>query len=374
MVHRDYYEVLGVSRNASQEEIKKAYRKLALQNHPDHNPNNPEAEQRFKEAAEVYEVLRDPEQRARYDQFGAAGLGGSFSGFSSAEDIFSHFGDIFGDFFGFSMGGSRRKNTPRATAGSDLLYKLTVSFEQAVKGSDVSITIPKDVSCEDCGGSGAAPGTSPEKCKECNGSGQVRNSQGFFQFIIPCPVCHGEGSTIPHLCPRCKGKGVTQQSKELTVHIPAGIDSGTRLRLRGEGEPGTHGGPSGDLHIAVTVEDSKVYQRQGQDLFYYCDISFPQASLGCTLSIPGLDDETLELKVPKGTQSGSVLRIPSKGLPYVGQKRHGDLLVKISVVTPTKLTERQQELLMEFQAITEGRPIEKVKKVARKLGQAIGMK
>lgn len=373
MVHRDYYEVLGVSHNASQEEIKRAYRKLALQNHPDHNPNDPAAEQRFKEAAEVYEVLRDPEQRARYDQFGAAGLGGSFNSFSSAEDIFSHFGDIFGDFFGFSMGENRRKNTPRATAGSDLLYKLTISFEQAVKGTDISLTIQKDVTCEDCGGTGVAPGTSPEICKECNGSRQVRNSQGFFQFIVPCPVCHGEGVTIPHLCPRCKGKGATQQPKELTVNIPAGIATGTRLRLRGEGEPGTYGGPSGDLHIAVTVEESKIYQRQGQNLLYSCDISFPQASLGCTLSILGLD-ETLELKVPKGTQSGSVLCIPGKGLPYVGQQRYGDLLVKISVVTPTKLTDRQKELLMEFQAIVEGRPIEKVKKVARKLGQAMGMK
>lgn len=374
MVHRDYYEVLGVSRNASQEEIKRAYRKLALQNHPDHNPNDPEAEQRFKDAAEVYEVLRDPEQRARYDQFGSAGLGGSgFNGFASAEDIFSHFGDIFGDFFGFSMGSSRRKSKPQATAGSDLLYKLTVSFEQAVTGAEISLNIPRNVTCEECSGSGAAKGTSRETCKDCNGSGQVRNSQGFFQFIIPCPACQGEGFTIPHLCPRCKGKGLTQQTKELTVRVPAGVDTGTRLRLRNEGEPGLHGGPAGDLYVAITVEESKIYQRQGQDLLYHCEISFPQAALGHTLSIPGLQ-ETLELKVPKGIQSGSVLRLPGKGLPHIGQKRYGDLLVEITVVTPIKLTDRQIELLKEIQEIIEGRPMEKVKKVARKLGQAMGMK
>ena len=348
MAQRDYYEVLGVARDASEDEIKRAYRKLALQNHPDHNPDDPEAEQRFKEAAEAYEVLRDPERRSRYDQFGHAGVGNGsdFQGFSS-DDIFAHFGDIFGDMFGFSMGGSRRGG-PRPTAGADLRYDLQVTFAQAARGAEVTITLPKQAVCEDCKGSGAAPGSNRETCRRCGGAGQVRNNQGFFQFVVPCPTCHGEGYTIAKPCPRCKGKGIIQKTRDLSVRVPAGVDTGNRLRLRGEGEAGTNGGPNGDLYVVIHVTDDKTFQRQGQDLVLTRRISFPQAALGVTLEVPGLD-ETLELKIAAGTQSGTVLRLPGKGLPYPGQKRTGDLLVEVIVVTPTKLSARQKELLEEFQ-------------------------
>lgn len=366
MAQRDYYEVLGVDRNASEDEIKRAYRKMALQNHPDHNPDDPEAEQRFKEAAEAYEVLRDPERRARYDQFGHAGLGNGmdFGGFGSAEDVFAHFGDIFGDMFGFSMGGSRRSG-PRPTAGADLRYNLTISFAQAAKGTEVSLTIPRSVSCEDCQGSGAAQGSSRETCRQCSGSGQVRNTQGFFQFVVPCPACHGQGYTIPKPCPRCKGKGVVQESRDLSVRIPAGVDSGTRLRLRNEGESGSNGGPTGDLYVFVTVEEDSVFRRQGQDLVLTREISFVQAALGHTMEVPGLEGP-LELKIAKGTQSGAVLRLPGKGLPYLGQKRTGDLLVEIIVLTPTNISAEQEKLLREFEKLAEDRPLEKIKKAAKK--------
>ena len=360
MAQRDYYEVLGVARDASEDEIKRAYRKLALQNHPDHHPGDAEAEQRFKEAAEAYEVLRDPEKRARYDQFGHAGTGNDFQGFGSAEDIFAHFGDIFGDMFGFSMGGSRRSG-PRPAAGADLRYNLKISFVQAARGDEISLTIPRQVPCGDCKGSGAAPGASRETCRQCGGSGQVRNSQGFFQFVVPCPTCHGEGYVIPKPCPRCRGKGTVQQMRELSVRVPAGVDTGMRLRLRGEGEAGSNGGPNGDLYVFIEVEDDKTFERQGQDLVLSRKISFVQAALGCTLEVPGLDGP-LELKIARGTQSGTVLRLPGKGLPYVGQKRTGDLLVEIIVVTPTNLSGRQEELLREFEASADDSISEKILK------------
>ena len=362
MSQRDYYEVLGVARDASEDEIKRAYRKLALQNHPDHNPDNPEAEQRFKEAAEAYEILRDPERRARYDQYGHAGVGNGndFQGFGSADDIFAHFGDIFGDMFGFSMGGSRRSG-PRPTAGADLRYDLSVSFVQAARGAEISISLPRQAVCEDCKGSGAAPGSSRETCRHCGGSGQVRNSQGFFQFVVPCPTCHGEGYTIAKPCPRCRGKGSVQQTRDLSVRIPAGVETGNRLRLRGEGEAGTNGGPNGDLYVVIHVEEDKTFHRQGQDLVLTREISFPQAALGHSIEVPGLDGP-LELKIAAGTQSGAVLRLPGKGLPYPGQKRTGDLLVELIVSTPKNLTERQKELLAEFQALSEDTPLDKIKK------------
>lgn len=354
MAQRDYYEVLGVARDASEDEIKRAYRKMALQNHPDHNPDNPEAEQRFKEAAEAYEVLRDPERRVRYDQFGHAGVGnnGDFGGFGSAEDIFAHFGDIFGDMFGFSMGGGTRRGGPRPTAGADLRYNLNITFAQAARGAEITLNIPRMVTCGECHGSGAAPGTSRETCRQCGGSGQVRNSQGFFQFVVPCPTCHGEGYTISKPCPKCRGKGQVQETRELSVRIPAGVDTGTRLRLRNEGEAGTNGGPNGDLYVFISVDEDKTFRRQGQDLVLTREISFVKASLGHTITVPGLDGD-LELKIAKGTQSGTVLRLPGKGLPYLNQKRNGDLLVEILVKTPTNLSARQEELLREFESSAE---------------------
>jgi len=374
MEQRDYYEVLEVERTASADEIKRAYRKMALKYHPDHNPGDAEAEMRFKEAAEAYEILRDPERRARYDQFGHAGVNGGqggFGGFTSSEDIFAHFGDIFGDIFGFGQAGGRGS---RATVGDDLRYDLTISFEQAARGAEITLNIPRQVTCPDCKGSGAAKGSSRETCRYCGGSGRIRQSQGFFQFAMPCPKCKGEGSTIAHPCPRCKGKGVIRQTSSLSVRVPAGVDTGTRLRLRGEGEAGLNGGPNGDLYVFLRVEPSKKFERQGQDLVARCEITFPQAALGVTTQVEGLNGP-LEVKVPKGTQSGTVFRLAGEGLPYVGQaRRKGDLLVEIKVVTPVGLSAKQEELLREFEkASQESHPIEKVKKLGKRIGKAMGM-
>lgn len=375
MSQRDFYEVLGVARDASEDEIKRAYRKLALQYHPDRNPDNPEAEQKFKEAAEAYDALRDPERRANYDRYGTPdpfgnGFGG---GFSNAEDIFSQFSDIFGDLFGF---GGRRGGGPRPQAGADLRYNLTISFRQAAKGAEVPITIPRHVTCDECDGSGAAPGTQRESCKHCGGSGQVRHSQGFFQISVPCTACGGQGFTIPHPCPKCKGQGVVQQQRELTVRIPAGVYNGARLRLRNEGEAGVHGGPPGDLYVVLRVEEDKTFARQGQDLVYTATVSFPQAALGVRIEVPSLEEEPLDLEVPKGTQSGAVFRLTGKGLPYPGEKRVGDLLVEVRVETPTKLNEEQERLLREFEKATKAKEKTlsgKVKKAVHKFGKAMGM-
>lgn len=372
MAQRDYYDVLGVSRSASAEEIKRAYRKLALENHPDRNPDNPEAEQRFKEAAEAYEVLRDPERRSRYDQFGHAGVnGGDFGGFSSADDIFAHFGDIFGDIFGFGMG-SRRGGGPRPEAGADLRYDLSVSFEQAARGAEISLSIPRRATCEECSGTGAAPGSQRETCTRCGGTGRIRQSNGFFQFAMPCSACNGEGTIIAKPCPRCKGAGTVQQTQELSVRIPAGVDSGTRLRLRGEGEAGRNGGPAGDLYVFLTVEEDKRFRRQGQDLVVTAEVSFPQAALGAKIEVASLDGP-LEVQIPAGTQNGEIFRLQGKGLPWLDRKRTGDLLVEVRVKTPVKLTARQEELLREFEKAGEARPLEKVKRAAKRLGKAMGV-
>lgn len=366
MSQRDYYEVLGVSRNATEDELKKAYRKLAMKYHPDHNPGDAAAEQKFKEAAEAYDVLRDEEKRARYDRFGFAGVQGSAgAGFGSADDIFSHFGDIFGDLFGFS-GQSRS----RASAGADLRYNLTITFDQAAKGDKVTLTIPKHVKCPDCQGNGAAKGTKPETCRTCNGTGQVRRSQGFFQIAMPCPSCHGQGKVISRPCPHCKGDGVIVDSHTLEVRIPAGVDTGTRLRVRGEGEEGLYGGPAGDLYVVITVEADKRWERHGADLLHHLEISFVEAALGCKKEIPGID-QTLPLDIPKGIQGGHLLRIAGEGLPYPGRSMRGDLIIEVLVRTPTNLTQRQEELLREFEAAGDESFIhkasEKAKKASKKL-------
>jgi len=374
MSQRDYYEVLGVSRDASQDEIKKAYRKKAMEFHPDRNPDNPEAEARFKEAAEAYDVLRDDDKRARYDRFGHAGVNGNGfgggGGFHSAEDIFSQFGDIFGDLFGFSMGGAARG--PRAQAGADLRYNLSISFRQAAKGDEVTLKIPKKVTCPECEGTGAAPGTKPETCSRCAGRGQVRQSQGPFSISMPCHACNGTGQFISTPCPRCRGAGIVQEIKELAVRIPAGVDSGNRLRLRGEGEPGIHGGPPGDLYVVITVEQDKTFRRHGQDLIVTREISFVQAALGDRIEVPTLDDP-ITVEIPKGTQNGEIFRMHDYGLPSLGYGANGDLLVEIVVKTPTKLSKRQEELLREFAQLEDDKPMTKAKNLFKKVGKAMGV-
>ncbi|GFH63016.1 MAG: chaperone protein DnaJ [Candidatus Desulfovibrio kirbyi] len=368
MNQRDYYEVLGVSKSADDDEIKLAYRKLALQYHPDHNPGDAEAERKFKEAAEAYDVLRDSDKRARYDRFGHAGVQGGGSGFGTTEDIFVHFSDIFGDLFGFS----HSSRGPRAVSGDDLRYNLNITFAQAAKGDEIALRLPKRVTCPDCKGSGAAPGTKPETCRQCDGAGQVRRSQGFFQIAMPCPVCRGTGQMVAKPCPRCKGNGIVADTRELIVRVPAGVDTGTRLRVRGEGEPGHHSGPPGDLYVVLSVEPDKRYQREGQNLLCTETVTFVQAALGHEIDAPGIDGP-LPLEIPKGTQSGSLLRLAGEGLPYPGQSRRGDMLVEIRVLTPTNLSEQQIELLREFERASEQRPLEKVKRAAKKIKKVIGL-
>lgn len=370
-VRRDYYEILGVDRKASEDEVKKAYRKLAMQYHPDRNPGDKDAELSFKEAAEAYEVLRDPQKRARYDQFGFDGLNADgFHGFSSSDDIFSAFGDIFSEFFGFGAG-ARGRGGPRPQAGADLRYNLNVSFRDAAKGAEAKISIPKDALCPDCNGSGARPGTSATTCKHCNGAGQVYQSQGFFRLAATCPVCRGQGQVIPDPCPRCRGRGVIQEVKELAVRIPAGVDNGNRLRLRGEGEPGQYGGPPGDLYVVIYVEEDKTFSRRGQDLITSVEITFVQAALGDKIQVPTLD-EPVTMDIPKGTQSNEVFKLKGQGLPYLGSAHQGDLLVEVKVRTPVGLNKRQEELLREFQQLEENKPMKKVKDFFKKAGKAMG--
>ncbi len=370
MSQRDYYEVLEVSREATESEIKTSYRRLAMKFHPDHNPDNPEAEQKFKEAAEAYDVLRDPERRARYDRFGHAGVNGNAGGgFGSTEDVFSHFSDIFGDLFGFSTGGSMN----RPMRGSDLRYNLKVSFMQAATGDEVILQLPKRVPCQDCEGSGAAPGTKPETCKHCGGAGQVRRAQGFFQISTPCPVCRGEGQVIAKPCPRCKGHGILEETRELSVRIPAGVDNGTRLRVRSEGEMGLNGGPAGDLYVVVAVEADKTFRRQGHDLIYTQEISFVQAILGHKIEVPSLQDK-VTLEIPKGIQSGTVLRIKEEGMPVLGRNTRGDLLVEVVIITPTRISEKQEELLREFEKHTpEEGVMNKIKSATKKAAKVMGL-
>ncbi|WP_147821272.1 molecular chaperone DnaJ [Salidesulfovibrio onnuriiensis] len=363
MSKRDYYEVLGVARESSEDEIKSAYRKLAFKYHPDRNPDDPEAETQFKEAAEAYEVLRDREKRQRYDQFGHAGMNGNgFNGFSNADDIFGAFSDIFSDFFGFSTG---RGGANRPRAGSDLRYNLDITFREAAKGTEVEITIPVEEACTECEGSGAKKGTSPQVCPQCGGTGTVQQSQGFFRVAVTCPHCRGRGQIVSDPCPECMGRGMVINDRDLKVRIPAGVDNNSRLRLRGEGEPGINGGPPGDLYVVIRVEPDKTFERQGQNLILSREIGFVEAALGHRMEVPTLDDP-VSLDIPRGTQSGEVFRLRGLGLPHLGSTHKGDLLVEIRVKTPTHLNKRQEELLREFAAIEEDKPLKKAKEFLKK--------
>ena len=345
---RDYYEVLNVSQNAGEDEIKKAYRKLAIKYHPDKNPDNKEAEEKFKEATEAYEVLRDPEKRSRYDRFGHAGLEGMMGSggfdFGNFEDIV---GDIFGDFgdlFGFG-GSSRRQAGPKR--GRSLQYDLQISLEDVMLGKNMTIEVPRSEICETCHGTGAEVGSKPETCPECFGRGQVTRTQGFFSMSRTCPRCQGEGRVIPKPCNECRGQGHIRQVRQIKVRIPKGIDTGAKIQMRGEGEAGVNGGPPGDLFVVIHVAPHEFLVRENNDLITKASISFPQAALGTTIEIPTIDD-TVKIAVPSGIQFGARLRIPNKGIPYYNHYGSGDLIVEIQVETPRNLTEREKELLEAF--------------------------
>jgi len=354
MAKRDFYEILGVNRDANDDEIKKAYRKLAMKFHPDRNPDNPKAEEQFKEAKEAYEILSDSQKRAAYDQYGHAGVdpqagGGGGAGMGGFADAFS---DIFGDIFGGGGGrsGGGRSNVYR---GADLRYNLEISLEEAARGAETRIRIPTMEECDDCSGSGAKKGTEPKTCPTCNGHGQVRMQQGFFSIQQTCPKCHGTGRYIPTPCPSCHGAGRKKTHKTLSVKIPAGIDEGDRIRLTGEGEPGVNGGPPGDLYVQVHLKAHSVFQRDHDDLHCEMPISFTVAALGGEIEIPTLDG-VAKLKIPAETQSGKIFRLRGKGIKGIRSIGHGDLLCHVAVETPVSLTDRQKELLKEFEEISQG--------------------
>ena len=345
---RDYYEVLGVARVATDVEIKSAYRKLAMTYHPDRNPNNPEAEDRFKEITEAYAILADGEKRTLYDRFGHAGVGnaGGPAGFDPA--IFQDFGDIFGDIFGFGdmfgQGGRRRS---RAQRGADLREDLHLEFDEAVFGVDKQVNVRRHETCDACRGTGAAPGKAPVSCRSCNGRGQVRYQQGFFSIARTCPACHGAGNVITDPCPKCKGEGRLMRERVVETKVPAGVEDGTRIRFSGLGEAGAFSGPAGDLYIVLHVKEHAFFEREGNDLHCVVPISFPQAALGTEIMIPTLEGEH-KLKVPEGTQSGTSFRIRSKGVPILNSHGKGDLYVEVRIQTPGKLSKRQRELVAEL--------------------------
>lgn len=359
MGNRDYYEVLGVPRSATEDEIKKSYRTMALKFHPDRNPGNKEAEENFKEAAEAYEVLHDPQKRRVYDTYGLEGLRGSgFNGFQGFDDIFSSFGDIFQEFFSF--GGSGRSRTA-ARPGNDLLYDLTISFEEAVFGAEKQIEVQTYISCDKCSGSGAEPGTREAVCPACHGSGQVVQAQGFFRISATCTRCQGSGRVIVTPCNTCNGHGRVEHLKRVQVKAPAGVDSGTRLRLRGEGESGYRGGHAGDLYVRLTVEPHTFFERDGDNLYGKVSLPFTRAVLGDTIEIPTLDGKK-SIRIEPGTQPSSVIRFQGEGVPRLRGYGRGDLFIEIDVKIPSRVNGRQEELLREFEEIEKGKGENKVKK------------
>lgn len=357
MSKRDYYEALGVAKNAEEGEIKKAYRRIAMKCHPDRNPDDPKAEEKFKEASEAYEVLSDAEKRKAYDQFGHAGVNSQFGGGAGAGDFggFSDiFSDVFGDIFGGGGGGGGRGGGRRGPQrGSDLRYNLEMSLEEAVRGVEKKIRIPTLVTCQPCGGSGAKAGSKPINCNTCGGIGQVRMQQGFFSVQQTCPNCRGKGTIISDPCSKCSGQGRIEESKTLSVKIPPGVDTGDRVRLSGEGEAGPGGGPQGDLYVQVMVKEHEIFKREGRDLFCEVPISIIDAALGGELEVPTLGGK-VKLKVPEETQTGRLFRLRGKGVTPVRGGATGDLLCRVMVETPVNLNKRQKDLLKEFQVSMEG--------------------
>ncbi|HXG88609.1 MAG TPA: molecular chaperone DnaJ [Vicinamibacterales bacterium] len=349
MSKRDYYEVLGIERGASEQDIKSAYRKQALKFHPDRNPGDKSAEDKFKEAAEAYSVLADADKRARYDRFGHAAVAGAGGAqgfdptiFSDFEDIFGSIGDIFG------LGGRRRGGPQR---GADLRYDLEISFEQSAAGSETTVQIPRHETCTTCTGSGAAEGSAPTPCPQCRGTGQMRYQQGFFTVARTCGQCRGNGRIVTNPCKTCRGAGVIEHLRKITVKIPAGIATGQRMRLTGEGEAGALGGPPGDLYVVISVQEHAFFQRDGNDLACEIPVNFTTLALGGEIKVPSIKDEDETLKVPEGTATGAIFRMRGKGMPDVSGRGRGDLLITVQTITPRKLTKEQRKLFEQLAAI-----------------------
>ncbi|HEX4541517.1 MAG TPA: molecular chaperone DnaJ [Candidatus Acidoferrum sp.] len=374
---RDYYEVLGVSRTAAVEEIKGAYRKAALKWHPDRSPENKsEAEVKFRECTEAYSVLSDPQKKQIYDTYGHAGLSGVGAGQGFDHTVFQDFHDIFGDFFGFEDlfgGGGGRRTRSRAQRGSDLRYDMTLSFEEASAGVNTKVKLPRQEFCEACNGTGAKKGSGVQACQSCGGRGQLAYQQGFFTITRTCPACQGAGQIVKERCPECRGQGRLEREKTIELRIPPGVDTGTRLRVAGEGEPGPNGGPPGDLYVVLDVKEHAFFERRGADLYCTIPVSIAQATVGTELQVPGLNGEE-KLKIPEGTQSGAVFRIKGKGLadPRGGGK--GDLYYHVVVLTPTKLTREQRKLVEQLGATlkVENKPAERNSSIFDKVKDIFG--
>lgn len=343
----DFYELLGVARNASDAEIKKAFRSLALKYHPDRNPDNKEAEEKFKKINEAYSVLSDPEKRENYDRFGSAeGIGAGFGGFGGAP-----FGDIFEDILGSFFGASAGQRRPRPAKGNDLRYDLDITLEEAAFGTEKKIEVPRRESCETCSGTGSKPGKGPVVCSSCKGTGNVRFQQGFFSVSKTCGHCHGTGRVITDPCTTCKGNGSVKKTYTVSVKVPPGVDTGSRLRMSGEGEPGSYGGPRGDLYIVIDVMKHPVFDRRDNDIYCKTDITFAQAVLGAEIEVPALEG-TVNLKIPAGMQPGKAFHIRGKGMPKLGGHGKGDEIVIVNIEVPRHITPRQRELLEEFAQIS----------------------
>lgn len=359
MSKRDYYDVLGAPKGASADELKKAYRKKAKELHPDRNSDNPNAEAQFKEVNEAYDVLKDANKKAAYDRYGHAafegGMGGGRSGggYGGGGDFSSAFSDVFDDLFGDFMGGGRGGGRQRSTRGADLRYNMRISLEDAFTGAQKTINVPTSVQCNSCSGTGAEGGAEPATCPTCSGMGKVRATQGFFTVERTCPTCSGAGQIIKNPCKSCSGQGRTEKDRTLSVNIPAGVETGTRIRLSGEGEAGLRGGTSGDLYIFIEVATHEIFQREGNNLFCRVPVSMAAAALGGDIEVPTIDGGRSRVKVPAGSQSGRQMRLRAKGMPAVRSNQVGDMFIELAVETPVNLTIRQKELLREFEELSE---------------------
>jgi molecular chaperone DnaJ len=351
MAKRDYYETLGVQRNANENDLKAAFRRLAKEHHPDRNPGDKSAEQKFKELNEAYEVLKDPQKRAAFDQFGHAAFDGSGRGGGAGfgPDFASSMSDIFDDLFGEFMGGRRGRQRSERERGGDVRYNLEVTLEEAFAGKTAQIRVPTSIACETCKGVGAKPGTQPTSCGTCGGAGKVRASQGFFTIERTCPACHGRGETIKDPCGTCSGSGRVTKDRTLSVNIPAGVEDGTRIRLAGEGEAGLRGGPAGDLYIFLSIKPHEFFQRDGADIFCRVPIPMTTAALGGQIDVPTVDGGKTRVKIPEGCESGKQFRLKSKGMPVLRSRVLGDMYIQVEVETPKSLTPRQRELLEAFE-------------------------